>query len=77
MTNAFAKILGIAAGLASWIFLDIAWWISLLAAIGTYMVLKNDDANPVLLQTIDMTTGVVKTRPNDRAAQKYLNTLND
>lgn len=77
MTNAFAKILAIAAGLGSWIFLDITWWIGLIVAAGTYLVTKGDDPNPVLVQTIDLTTGVVKTRPNDRAAQKYLNTLND
>lgn len=71
------KLLSIAAGLGAWIGLHITWWISLLIAVAFYHIFKPEEGSPVLLQTIDLTTGAVKTRPNDAAAQKYLSSLND
>lgn len=71
------KLLSIAAGLGAWIWLGTTWWIALMVTVATYYIFKPEEGSPVLLQTIDLTTGAVKTRPNDAAAQKYLSSLND
>lgn len=72
-----ARTLAIAAGLGSWIFLHTTWWMGLIIAAGTYLVLKPEEGDPTILQTINLNTGEVKTRGMDRHAQKYLKTLND
>jgi hypothetical protein len=71
------KILTIAAGLGSFIWLNTSWWMSLLIAGGTYLLTKPEDTGTKAVQTIDFATGEVKLQPMTAAAQKYLNSLND
>jgi hypothetical protein len=72
------KILALAAGAGSMIFLHASWVVALLVAGGTWYLLRPSEPEATtLIHTIDITTGVSKLQPFDKAAQDYLSTRKD